>query len=93
MQLTELFSSDEKGYTGYTTATEGVTAASRAITGGYTGYTSYTENIVTEVNFTKKNINDEYPKAIICYTPNGKALSVMAESPEHETFLKEMNPL
>ncbi len=33
-----------------------------------------------------------YPRYVICYTPNGKGLQVLAKDAEHETFLLKMNP-
>jgi len=33
-----------------------------------------------------------YPRYVICYTPNGKGLQVMAKDAEHEAFLLKMNP-
>ncbi|MEQ1739647.1 MAG: hypothetical protein ABL884_07045 [Methyloglobulus sp.] len=33
-----------------------------------------------------------YPRYVICYTPKGQGLRVMAKDAEHEAFLLRMNP-
>ena len=33
-----------------------------------------------------------YPRFVVCYTPNGQGLQVMAKDVEHEAFLLKMNP-
>ena len=33
-----------------------------------------------------------YPRYVICYTPNGAGLKVMAKDAEHEAFLLRINP-
>ncbi len=33
-----------------------------------------------------------YPRFVVCYTPNGQGLQVMAKDAEHEAFLLRINP-
>ncbi|MEQ1560690.1 MAG: hypothetical protein ABL933_17355 [Methyloglobulus sp.] len=40
-----------------------------------------------------KNLQAEaYPRQIICYTPMGNPVKVMATDADHEAFLLKMNP-